>query len=199
MGEFLDAMVQSRPRDDSLRLFVGRVRGIGIASPGAQAEAFGSAIGAITEVVKANPVASQKVGESKARFEITRAELEQVAGYKALHDCLHTVQFQLSVVVRAARAFPADPSAGRDLKAYFNQLHRLAKRARLKTERLLTEAEEIEWVDDFDRALEAADRAVRESARSRMPSGPVAAAPGGARINLQMIGAARRLARQSTS
>ena len=41
-------------------------------------------------------------------------ELDRLARYKALHDCLHTLQLQLSAITRAARAFPSELTAGRE-------------------------------------------------------------------------------------
>jgi hypothetical protein len=193
-GEFLDAVGAARPRDAALQRFVGRVKGGGVVS-GDQAEAFRSAIGAVTEVAKADPRSSQIVGASKARFELTRDELDRLGRYKSLHDCLHTVQFQLSAMTRASRAFPTDPSAGPELNRNCDQLDRLARRARLKMTGLLTELDEAVWLDDFDRARQAAREAVKASA-------PLADAidalsqllPEAVRINGEMINAARRLA-----
>jgi hypothetical protein len=195
VGEFLDAMVTARPNNESLRLFVGRVKGgQGGTTSADQAEAFRSAIGAVTEVVKADPLASQMVGASKARFEITRDELNRLARYKALHDCLHTVQLQIVAISRAAKAFPADASAGWELTTYCDQLDRLAKRARGKTTGLLSEQDELAWVDEFDQARIGARGAVKASTSlSDAITALARLLPEAVRINGEMIGAAKRL------
>jgi hypothetical protein len=193
-GEFLDAVAAARPKDASLQLFVARVKGGGATTPGDQAEAFRSAIGAVTEAVKADPLASQTVGASKARFELTRDELNRLERYKSLHDCLHTVQFQLAAMTRAARVFPADTSAGSELTRNCDQLDRLARRARLKAAGLLTEADEVVWIDDFDKARKSAREAVKTSGSLADAITALAMLlPEAVRINGEMINAARRL------
>jgi hypothetical protein len=197
VGDFLDALSASRPRDEGLRQFASRVQGApGAACAGEQVGAFGTAIEAVTANAKADPKFLQVVGMSKARFEVVREELDRLARYKGLHDCLHTLQLQLSAITRASRAFPAEPAAGRELIAYIDQLLRQARRARKNTTGLLTEGDELAWVDDFDKALGAAREAVQ-----RVAGAPLAAAvealgrllPEAVRINGEMIGAARRL------
>jgi hypothetical protein len=196
--EFLEALCGSRPRDDGLGQFASRVQGTpGAASAVEQVGAFETAIRTAADTAKADSKFREMVGMSKVRFEVVRAELDRLARYKALHDCLHTLQLQLSAITRAARAFPAEPAAGRDLVTYVDQLARQAQRARKNTSGLLTEADEVAWIDDFDSALAAAQAAVRALAAA-----PLAAAvealgrlvPEAVRINGEMIGAARRLA-----
>ena len=83
---------------------------------------------AIATIAGADALLRERVGASRIVFEMTRSELDQLEKYKALHDCLHSLQLQLTAVVRAARAFPAERTPGRDLAAFLNQLQRVATR-----------------------------------------------------------------------
>ena len=65
------------------------------------------------------------MGASKARAETARAELERLAKYKALHDCLHLIQFQLPAILRASDGFQRDPTVGQALEMYLRTLARL--------------------------------------------------------------------------
>jgi hypothetical protein len=195
--KFVEALCTSRPRDDGLRQFAFRVTGTpGTATPGEQVTAFETAILTVTDSVKADSQFRELVGIGKVRFEVVRAELDRLARYKALHDCLHTLQLQLSAITRASRVFPSEPAAGTDLITYIDQLARQAKRARKNTTGLLTEADELAWVDDFDKAIEAAQHAVRSVAAAPLATAVEALGrllPEAVRINGEMIGAARRL------
>ena len=194
VGEFLDDASEARPRDESLRQFLARVHNTpGATSAGEQVQAFEMAIGTVTTIARADP---KTVGMSKVRFEVVRTELDRLARYKALHDCLHTLQLQLSAITRASRTFPAEPAAGLELKAYLDLLVRQAQRARKDTTGLLTEADEVAWVDDFDTALVSAREAVRTATAAQLAVAVAALGrlwPEAVRINGEMIGAARRL------
>jgi hypothetical protein len=194
VGEFLDYASQERPRDERLRQFLARVHNTpGATSAGEQVQAFETAIGAVTTIARADP---RTVGMSKVRFEVVRAELDRLARYKALHDCLHTLQLQLSAITRASRTFPAEPAAGLELKAYLDLLVRQAQRARKDTAGLLTESDEVAWVDDFDASLRSAREAVRTTSAVQLAAAVAALDrlwPEAVRINAEMIGAARRL------
>jgi hypothetical protein len=195
--EFLNAICEARPRDEGLLQFASRVRGIpGVTSFAEQVGAFGTAIQTVTAIAQSDPKIRETVGISKAQFKVVRAELDRLARYKSLHDCLHTLELQLSAIARAARAFPVDAAAGRDLIRFVDELTRRARRARKNTTGLFTEAEEIAWVDEFDQALGAAREAIRALSAAPLVEAVEALGrllPEASRINVEMIGAASRL------
>ncbi|WZO98232.1 hypothetical protein EP7_005290 [Isosphaeraceae bacterium EP7] len=200
VDQFLGAVTAERPLDDGLRQFIGRIRGDAQSPPiEKQISEVNEALEAVAKRAKADPAVQAALGETKAQFKIVRDELTYLARYKALHDCLHTLQMQLTAVSRAAQAFPDDPTAGRDLVAFADQLQRQARRARKAIGGLLSEAEETIWVDEFDQALVAAREAVRAVDGAPLTAAVEALAqllPQSIRINDQMIGAARRLGLQ---
>jgi hypothetical protein len=196
--EFLEAVATERPKDEGLRQFVLRAEGTApTVSPKEQIGAFESAIQTVAKQARADSKFRELVGMGKVRFELVRDELDRLARYKALHDCLHNLQLMLSAITRAGRAFPADRTAGRDLLTYVDQLAREATRARKSTSGLLTEPDELVWVEDFDRALVAIPTAVKSNPPASVADAVDALGrllPEAARINGEMIGAARRLA-----
>ena len=197
VAEFLEAAAEARPRDEALRLFRDRaMSGAAVPSPSGPARAVAAALGAAADAVRDDPELREMVGVGKAEFLTTREELDRLARYKALHDCLHTLQLQLSAIVRASRAFPTDPAAGRELVDYVRQLQRQAKRARQKTDGLLTVEAEMLWVDDFDGALCRARQAVDAAVAADMAAAVEALSrllPEAVRINSELINAAHRL------
>src|SRR5262249_38820991 len=135
-----------------------------------QVQEFQAALGAATEIARSDPAAQANLASSKVQFKSVRTELTHFARYKALHDCLHGLQLQLTAVDLAARTFPANPESVRALSALSDQLQRQARRARKCIPGLMTETDEVVWVDEFDQALTSVRAAVRSSAAETLTS-----------------------------
>jgi Effector-associated domain 1 len=194
--EILTAAAMDRPRDEALRLFVTRTLSGETAPPSEPTQAVVDALGAATEAAQDDLGLREMIGEGKTELLTTRKELDRLARYKALHDCLHTVQLQLSAIVRTAKAISSDPSAGRELLNYVRLLQRQARRARQKTDGLLTAEDELAWVGEFDGALAQAKKAVEAAVTAELGAAVEALGrllPEAVRINGELINAARRL------
>jgi hypothetical protein len=156
VDRFLQALHEARPQNLALKRFLFRVQGGQESFTGSQADAVGDAIGAVAHFVQSDPTVRQTVGQSRTLFVHTRDELGRVARYKGLHDCLHMVQLQLTAITRAVAGFPQDESSRSDLQGYLRELRRHALRARKNAAGLLSEADELVWIGDFDGALDLA-------------------------------------------
>jgi hypothetical protein len=196
--DLLEALGNARPNDPGLRQLILRVEGTpDAATAGEQVGAFETALRVVTATAKTDSKFRETIGMSKVRFEVVRSELDRLARYKELHDCLHTLQMQLPAINRAARSFPAEPVAGKELTLYVDQLARQARRARKSSAGLLTEAKELAWIEDFDQALAAAQVAIRSAAAAPLGEAVDTLSrllPEAVRINEKMNGAACRLA-----
>jgi Effector-associated domain 1 len=188
--ELLDAVQAERPRSERLKRFIAAVRSS--VDAGHAAEAVASLAGRL----RADPRLRGDAVQFRANFRATRDEIGLLGRYKQLHDCLHLVQLRQWAVTRAAGAFPTDPSAAFELGRYVGELREAARAAREQAAGLPTAAEELDWVDEFDQALDAARDAVRDRSHERLSDAVERlerlqqAAVG---VNRSLIEAARRL------
>lgn len=155
VGELLDAVAQERPHNEALPQFVARV-GSGASTAERQAGVVGEAIKAAATLANADGSVQSRLAPLKPWLEVTREELDRLDRYKALHDCLHTLQLQLPALNRAARDFPRDAAARVELRSYGEQFRRLAAEAARNVNRppdLPSQEDEQAWLADFESGL----------------------------------------------
>jgi hypothetical protein len=102
-----------------------------------------------------DPAVRAQVEESRGSVERLRAQVEVLACYKELHDCLHQIQLKhFRQVADAARRFRTDSLAGGTLEEYLDQLRIVASDAREAALRLpdtpSARPQELLWVSSLD-------------------------------------------------
>ncbi len=125
------------------------------------------------DVVTDDPHFWEMIGAGKQMLRQTRKEAEQFDRYKSLHDCLHTLQYQLPAISQAVEDLPSDSTAV-ELEDYFKRLRAPAGRARLNAASLPSEEAELRWVNTFDEALDLAEGAITAAATAEMNAAAVA-------------------------
>jgi hypothetical protein len=166
-------------------------------SPAGQTHMVGQAIQEVAEAVRSNPEGIRaEVRNFRVRFEVARTELDRLARYKGLHECLHRLQLQYRVVMRTAAAFPTDPMAGTDLNLVLGSLGESVRQARGLPTGLLTAAIEHAWLDEYHMTLTTARGALRPPTPDRLKAAVRSLAqllPEAVRINGEVHAAAARL------
>jgi hypothetical protein len=130
-------------------------------------------------------------------IEDIRAHIHLLEKYKALHDQLHTIDFQLyGVLSRAASTFRQNPDVSVELHDYTGQLGDIAEAARRTARELPTKGED-RWIGELDQVVEALRQALRgdpgqpERMALLLLKGMLAREP--SRINSQLVTLAREL------
>lgn len=108
---------------------------------------------------------SAEVALSRNNLERLRADLNLLRCYKALHECLHSIQLQqLQLIIKAARTFVTDENSYGELSLYETQLQMQAMKARKALKDLPDwpdeKASEIGWVDALDATVKGFQRAL---------------------------------------
>jgi len=195
VGELLTATARRRQGNVALAGFLGRVR----SGPGQIDDQVGvvqSALATAKALARADDKVQTQLRQFKFPLELTRQELDRLARYKGLHDCLHTLQMWLDELVRAAEEFPGDGTAGARIGVYLVRLRGLLRAAADQTDGLPTMEDEKAWVADFEQTLSKAQAAL-DSAQVVALVGAVAALDGlmreTARIYVGLTTAARSL------
>jgi hypothetical protein len=122
-----------------------------------------SGLDALLEILKkfADPTVRAVVSRFGDDFRNGQKTFDFLKRYKALHDRLHTLQFQYCrQVADAAARFRQDESQFLALQSYAARLHQEVERARDEIDGLPTRALEEDWVDDYERAVRALDGAL---------------------------------------
>jgi hypothetical protein len=87
-------------------------------------------------------------------FQVTRDRITKLAKYKALHDCLHELDFQYYRELESAVAnFRKDDTYAEQLDAYTSDLSHKVQQARENAEGLPSCQVEIGWIKQFDQAV----------------------------------------------
>lgn len=126
----------------------------------------------------ADPAVAAMIVGYRPALERTVAEIDLLARYKALHDCLHMVQLKhYRQVSEAARRFRADPLAFGTLDGYLAELRVIADEARSAAEGLPAASggrrqEELAWVQELE-AVVAGLRAALDGLEDRAASDAV--------------------------
>lgn len=118
-----------------------------------------------------DPAVRALVEESWGSVARLRHDVDVLARYKELHDCLHQVQLKhFRQVADAARRFRADPLAGGTLEEYLDQLRTVVSDAREAAGGLpdtpSARPQELLWVDTLD-AVAAGLRAALDTLDDR--------------------------------
>jgi hypothetical protein len=109
----------------------------------------------------ADPAVRALVEESRGSVERLRREVDVLARYKDLHDCLHQIQLKLlRQVADTARRLRTDPTAGGMLDEQLDDLRTLASGAREAAAGLpdtpgTLRAVELRWVSTLDAVAES--------------------------------------------
>jgi chromosome segregation ATPase len=127
-----------------------------------------------------------------------RAHIHLLERYKALHDQLHTLDFQLyGVLSRAATTFRQNQDVHLELHDYTGQLGDIAESARKTAQELPESKGEDRWIDELDQVVESLEQALRgdsgqpERTAMLLLKGLLAREP--SRINAQLVTLAREL------
>lgn len=86
-------------------------------------------------------------------FQAACEQIEAIANYKALHDLLHTLEFQCyGVIVQAAKRFPEDDLALDNLMVYELTLQDLLAELQEVTARETIATSEVRWLTELQQA-----------------------------------------------
>jgi len=156
-GTLIRAIVQARPQRDDLQTFCRDNFAAELAAQPAAA-LIGSVTSSIQAVVDvlADPEIRVLVGTFRADFETIQERIRILAGYKELHQVLHTLQKQLPAIRDAIRRSETDPSSRRLLARQVVELESQVASASRSTTGLPTALIEQQWIDDFRAAVTAA-------------------------------------------
>ncbi|HKB03085.1 MAG TPA: effector-associated domain EAD1-containing protein [Gemmataceae bacterium] len=186
LDDLLSAAMAARPMNSELRQFATR-RGAGRVR---------DAVRSLADRLRADPNLKAGAVQFRTHFATARDEMFLLDRYKVLHDCLHKVQLRVQAIGRVAAAFPADAGAATELAAYLDEFRDAAHEARQYATEVLTSADELVWIDEFDRALTDAQKALDDADPKRLAEAvealqrvPLAAVE----VNRNLIGAARRV------
>jgi hypothetical protein len=140
----------------------------------------------------------QELRGFREELEGIRDHLHLLEKYKALHDQLHTIDFQLyGVLSRAAATFRQSQDVHLELHDYTGQLGDIADAARQTAQELPESKGEDRWIDELDEVVESLEQALRgepgqpERTALLLLKGMLAREP--SRINAQLVTLAREL------
>lgn len=152
----LQAVLAARPTRADLREVVARYHPEAIPTDtDTKVNEVGRALEATARGLS-DPAVRVLVEESRGSVELLRREVDVLARYKDLHDCLHQIQLKhLRQVADAARRFRTDPLAGGMLGEYLDELQIVASDAREAAAGLpatpgTLRAVELRWVSTLD-------------------------------------------------
>jgi hypothetical protein len=111
------------------------------------------------------PAVRETVGAFRADLATTGKQIVILKKYKALHDGLHELQIDLDAIEDALERFKTNIGAIRSLRMYAIALQRYADTSRAQASGLATEAEEIDWIDNFDSCIRDINSAAKPNAK----------------------------------
>jgi hypothetical protein len=159
------AAIDTRPGNPPLRTFCGTHAPHLLAAQPAQDLVKGVSAGleAAHTILQRpdDPAARALVGQFRSEFKDGRRKFDTLKRYKALHDRLHTLQYQyLRQIGYAAERMRQEEESYLDLQRYATQLRREAAGARQDAVGLPTQPLELGWVDAYERAVSDLDYAL---------------------------------------
>lgn len=123
-----------------------------------------------------DPARQEMVGQAAKTLAALEGQFTRLRKYKALHDCLHTLQFKYARAIPAElKLMPGDPEAAANLHVYFQEMAEDLGDARPAADGLASQAAEGMW-------LAAAEESVR-----RMRAAVAAADPAGAAAGFKLL------------
>lgn len=109
-------------------------------------------LNALVELMQV-PAVKDAVITFRVVFQAACAQIDVIANYKALHDLLHTLEFQCyGVIVQAAKRFPDDDLALEDLMEYELTLQDLLTELQQVAARETIATSEVRWLAELQKA-----------------------------------------------
>ena len=131
-------------------------------------EPVSQGLNALVELMQV-PAVKDAVITFRVVFQAACDQIDVIANYKALHDLLHTLEFQCyGVIVQAARRFPDDELALEDLMEYELTLQDLLAELQQVAAQETIATNEVRWLAELQKA-----RAELNSAIAQLELGPL--------------------------
>ena len=131
-------------------------------------EPVSQGLNALVELMQV-PAVKDAVITFRVVFQAACDQIDVIANYKALHDLLHTLEFQCyGVIVQAARRFPDDDLALEDLMEYELTLQDLLAELQQVAAQETIATNEVRWLAELQKA-----RAELNSAIAQLELGPL--------------------------
>jgi hypothetical protein len=172
VGSLIRAVAQVRPQDRNVRAFCEKYLPDALtpAGPDDQIRAVESGLRALGEIL-ADPYVRARLDRFRddlhglhLQLKSLQENITYVAKYAALHDRLHTLQFQFFRPLRdAVGLFQQDKSQGLILDSYASELRHEVEAARAEAKGLATERLEDRWITNYDWAVNTLAEALKTS------------------------------------
>lgn len=171
----LAGVVRARP-EPAVREVVERIIP-GVLAAATPVGAAADAASWVRDALKGIDAIKTQIADNNVRAQLTssRADLARIAGdidmlarYKELHDCLHRIQLRpLRLTLIAIKGFRTDPTQKDTLQADSDRLRTEAKIARRAASKLPNDAgerdDELKWVNRLDNVAKGFDESIRAS------------------------------------
>lgn len=117
-------------------------------------------LNALAELMQV-PAIKEAVVTFRVVFQAACNQIEVISNYKALHDLLHTLEFQCyGVIVKEAKRFPADETALENLEDYALTLQSLIEELQQVSARETLATYDVHWLSELQTAQSELHKAI---------------------------------------
>ncbi len=155
---FLRGAIAARPHNTLLRDFCQQhfPATLQVMPSGALAQKFTLGLQLLIDM-RDDPTVRQTVGRFRADLDATSHQMQDLRGYKGLHDCLHALQLRIEIIADALSRLGKDAGARRRLQMLSEELEDIATTARacvLKLSVLPARPVEDFWISKFESCIQ---------------------------------------------